>query len=97
MVLWSVLVPWPPLSLSTNRQYLAATFQFHIWSKSMASRQIVFSLLPLGFPTCLLPLKHPPITFWGIENHPSLLHGQPTVVSSGIEMLEVPRHHTICR
>jgi hypothetical protein len=96
MAVWPVLMPWPPqITFLQPYPYLAATFQFNVWIKSVASLQTALSFLPLGFPTGLLSLKHPPSTVCGM-NRPSLLHGQSNVVSSGAEMLEVPCPHMIC-
>ena len=67
-----------------NSLFLTTSFQLRFWSKSIPSLQTVFSHLPVGFSTGLLPLEHPPIIFVGDEghdNHPSLLCDQPTVIS----------------
>lgn len=68
MVLWPVLVLWlPRFTFLQPSPYLAATFQFNVWSKSVTSLQTALSFLPLGFPTGLLPLQHPPIAVLGIH------------------------------
>ena len=56
-------VLWLPLiTFLQPSPYLAATFQFNVWSKSAASLQTALSFLPLGFPTGL-----PSVTVWGIH------------------------------
>jgi hypothetical protein len=73
-----------PISFLQNSLFLTTSFQLCVWSKSIPSRQTVFSHLLVRFSTGLLPPEHPPITFVGDgrhDNHPSCLSDQPTVIS----------------
>jgi hypothetical protein len=72
------------ISFLQHSLFLAATVQFYIWIKSMAYLLTASSHLLLGFPTGLLPLKRPPIMFLRILKSFTLLHGQPSVISSAV-------------
>ena len=78
------LVTASPISFLQNSLFLTTSFQLRVWSKSIPSRQTVFSHLLVRFSAGLLPPEHPPITFVGDGrhyNHPSFLSDQPTVIS----------------
>ena len=74
-----------PISALQPSLFLPDAIQYRIYSKSTASHQKTSSHLPLGLPTDLLTPQHPPNTFSGYENHPSLLCGQ----STGVCVLEI--------
>ena len=79
-----------PITFLQPSLFLAAAFQFRIWSQVTASYK--HPQQPLRFPTDL-----PPITLFEIRQS-SILSTCPAHRSLlGVKMLKVPHHHTVYR
>lgn len=84
-----------PISFLQHCVFTAADFQYSIWKKPTASRQIVSFQLPLGFPTDLLPPKHFLIALCGIGALSIRTLWPSHCCLFRRKRVEMPYHHTL--